>query len=930
MSDDRSILLLLWLADVSVRWGVLIGLLAIAFAIRPPRSAATRHALCAVVLAAGPALAVVPRWGEAVVPWHWAASATVPDPEPIRSAAPAFAPPRVEPERFQPAILPSPRLDPAPTPAATPQPFDRAGFLARSLVGVWLAGTLAMLARLALGAWTLARWKQSATDLTGDDLAMLAACVADAPGRRGVRMARHPAVASPVVIGGLRPTILVPVDWDAWPPAQRRAGLRHELAHVRRGDDASKLAEELIRCPFWFHPLVAWLLGRIDRERELLCDEAAVALGDDPKGLARLLLELSRRPGPPRRVPSASLPFFPGRLATAVRIERLLEDDMSRTLSRPSFARTWILGPLALAAALGLGGLRVRTATAQDQPRPEPAAPVAGTSSNALRGLVVDPDGKPLVGAAVTIEDARSDAAAKPMRWSLHTDESGRFAWVAPEGMGRILVFVSMPGLAPRSMPLDISWVVARGREIRIALRKLGTLGGILVDAAGNPLEGARVRAMLRSSRDPEQGAADRASAGVYAMNKFTISILIDPSSGLGASREATTAADGSFTLPGDIPSAIYDASLEVRGADGTALSIRRSAPLPPAGSPPTTQIVANGLQTLTPGERPRLTVVPSARIEGRVISEVPGLDLATLSVRVSRSLLRPSAETRPDREGRFVLDGLDESPIDLVLAGPGVHASWTFRPARVDSPAPGATLPVDIRVVRGVEVRGRVVARGSGSPGEGVEVEVWSPSVPDAEALRTVIGEDGRYALRLPAGETILVVSHPGERFVALRADGRNPLSRPAGPFVQFAPTASAVKFTVPEGAQAFEAPPIEVAHAVTLHGRLLAGDGKPIAGAHVSPMSDRPFRSMQGPPPSDDRGYFRFRPGPGTVEVGQEVHLGILRPGVAPRNVRVTPDDEGFVEVVVPDEAPAASEGMKGELNEFIVEPVVTPAGR
>ena len=68
-------------------------------------------------------------------------------------------------------------------------------------------------------------------------------------------------------------------------------------AHLARRDDWAKLVQELVRVPFFFHPLVRWLLKRLDRERELLCDEAVVALGADPVGYARLLLDLARRPG---------------------------------------------------------------------------------------------------------------------------------------------------------------------------------------------------------------------------------------------------------------------------------------------------------------------------------------------------------------------------------------------------------------------------------------------------------------------------------------------------------------------------------------------------------------------------------------------------------------------------------------------------------
>ena len=53
----------LWfLADWSLRWGVLIVLLGLWFAVRPPRQAGLRLAACQFVLLAGLALPFVPRW----------------------------------------------------------------------------------------------------------------------------------------------------------------------------------------------------------------------------------------------------------------------------------------------------------------------------------------------------------------------------------------------------------------------------------------------------------------------------------------------------------------------------------------------------------------------------------------------------------------------------------------------------------------------------------------------------------------------------------------------------------------------------------------------------------------------------------------------------------------------------------------------------
>src|ERR1035441_6549989 len=96
--------------------------------------------------------------------------------------------------------------------------------------------------------------------------------------------------------------------------------------------------------------------------------------------------------------------LFLDRCTVADQIERLLEADMSRTISSsltaPSARR--ILGVLALASVLpsGFGGLRVRAV----EPRANQEAVAAGSQNvgpGELAGMVVDTQGKPLEGVEV-------------------------------------------------------------------------------------------------------------------------------------------------------------------------------------------------------------------------------------------------------------------------------------------------------------------------------------------------------------------------------------------------------------------------------------------------------------------------------------------------------------------------------------------------
>ena len=73
-----------------------------------------------------------------------------------------------------------------------------------------------------------------------------------------------------------------------------RAVIAHELAHVRRWDFLVNLFQILAETLLFYHPAVWWLNGRIRAERELCCDEAAVAEIGNRIQYADALVEYAR------------------------------------------------------------------------------------------------------------------------------------------------------------------------------------------------------------------------------------------------------------------------------------------------------------------------------------------------------------------------------------------------------------------------------------------------------------------------------------------------------------------------------------------------------------------------------------------------------------------------------------------------------------
>jgi hypothetical protein len=88
--------------------------------------------------------------------------------------------------------------------------------------------------------------------------------------------------------------VLLPEDALEWPEAHARIVLRHELAHVARGDALTQLAAGMVCAAYWFHPL-AWITEhRLRAECERACDDNVVSLGTPAAEYAAHLLEVAR------------------------------------------------------------------------------------------------------------------------------------------------------------------------------------------------------------------------------------------------------------------------------------------------------------------------------------------------------------------------------------------------------------------------------------------------------------------------------------------------------------------------------------------------------------------------------------------------------------------------------------------------------------
>jgi beta-lactamase regulating signal transducer with metallopeptidase domain len=113
---------------------------------------------------------------------------------------------------------------------------------------------------------------------------------------RKVGLALCKAARTPIAAGFRKPLVLLPARLgDCERPARLDGILRHELAHVHRRDDWTNLVQQIIHAVFFFHPGVCWLSRRLSVEREIACDDHAIAAIASRRDYALLLAEFGSR-----------------------------------------------------------------------------------------------------------------------------------------------------------------------------------------------------------------------------------------------------------------------------------------------------------------------------------------------------------------------------------------------------------------------------------------------------------------------------------------------------------------------------------------------------------------------------------------------------------------------------------------------------------
>ncbi|MDA3953696.1 MAG: M56 family metallopeptidase [Bacteroidales bacterium] len=162
------------------------------------------------------------------------------------------------------------------------------------IVNVWILGVFIFILKFVLSFFYTYRLKKISTQSISEEWLVKFLKIQDKLNlNRTVKYIESQLVRIPLVLGYLRPVVVIPVQMlSGIPSNQIEAIIAHELAHIRRNDYIFNVLQTIIETVFFFHPAVWYITSQIRKERENCCDDVALTVCEGSLVYAKALISV--------------------------------------------------------------------------------------------------------------------------------------------------------------------------------------------------------------------------------------------------------------------------------------------------------------------------------------------------------------------------------------------------------------------------------------------------------------------------------------------------------------------------------------------------------------------------------------------------------------------------------------------------------------
>jgi RNA polymerase sigma factor (sigma-70 family) len=527
---------------------------------------------------------------------------------------------------------------------------------------------------------------------------------------------------------------------------------------------------------------------------------------------------------------------------------------------------------LAVGLVAGAGALARHALAAGAQPmgsqQPAPAAAKEAGKERAaadsddrveVRGRVLDPDGKPLAGATLSVWSGVAKKEAPRARET--TGKDGRFRIMVRRSdlQDRAILVASGAGHGPDWTELPRS--IPAGREVTLRLIKDSVpIEGRILDLEGRPVPDVtvEVQRLGKVAGRGDLGAwidrnVDLRKKGRY-LNEEGLDVL--PAEAAGLRLSVKTGRDGRFRLSGFGRDRVV--RLYVRGETIEFLflwSVTRPGPK---------QGWITGSFPLYAASFDRL-VAPCKPIVGTVRDRATGKPLAGITVEGGPGMY---VRTSTDARGRYRLIGVPKRQQGYwMTAGGGKGKPYFDLTQHNIADTPGLEpITVDFELERGIEITGRVTEQATGKPVRGRVMYFYpadNPNLKDFTSLTLArvlvsdwgrISPDGSFAeLAIPGPGVLVVCADDETGFPILNAQTK--LSELGVRHFPAAPAHAVLPIKVSEDDPKSLKYDIALQRGRQRSGSVLGPDGKELAGTRVAGLT------VNGQPEKLDTARFTMR---------------------------------------------------------------------